>query len=164
MNKKHHANITSSMIICAVLTATLIVGMGVSNYASAKSATHLEATATDNSQGTLTCPNQDPLSAGIIQFSATVGKKPTGTDQLGLLQISSPSPYAPIYDYIYNGKISEKQYQLSGNEVSSICPSPYPTEPTTFTVSGKCGSDVTINFVAANGERIIFEHYNVVCS
>ena len=102
MNKK------LSMVICAVLTGTLIVGMGVSNQASAKSGT-LEATATDNSQGTLTCPNQDPLSAGIIQFSATIAKKPTGTDQLGLLQISSPSPYAPIYDYIYNGKISGKQ-------------------------------------------------------
>lgn len=152
-----------SLVICAILAGTLVVGAGVSNV-TAKSANHIETTATENSQGTLTCPNQDPLSAGIIQFSATIDKKPTGTDQLGLLQINSPSPYAPIYDYIYNGKISGKQYQLTGNEVSTPCPSPYPTEPTTFTVYGKCGSDVTINFVAANGERIIFEHYNVACS
>jgi hypothetical protein len=47
--------------------------------------------------------------------------------------------------------------------VSTPCPSPYPTEPTTFTVYGKCGSDVTVNFVAANGEKIVFEHYNVAC-
>ena len=106
--------------------------------------------------GTVTCP--DGSTVNNVQVSIFAQKQ--GGTTSGFISIFDPTGNFKGGN-IFRGQVNPQQYKLEGIEMTDqICGV---SGPTTFSVSGTCGTGGTGQFTAANGERVSFSG-NFACS
>jgi hypothetical protein len=137
------------LLLVAVAIALAVIG-GLATHASASS----NKAVTGQGTGSVTCTAGGPVFPAQIQFSANLSK---GT-MSGFVSIAG---FVFKFGEVVSGSVSTNRYELRGNEPFAFCPGA--AVPTTFTLGRDCGTNVTIEYVAANGQRGVFIG-NVACS
>jgi hypothetical protein len=134
--------------LLAAVAVLAVAGVATQAYASSNK----EVTGTGT--GAVTCTAGGPALPATISFTADLNK---GTMSGFFFIFGSVSKFGGVI----SGSVSNTSYHISGNETFAFCPGA--AFPTTYTIGKDCGTNVTINFDAANGEKGAFVG-NVACS
>jgi hypothetical protein len=138
------------LLLVSVTIALAVIG-GVATHAYASSNKQVIG----SGSGSVTCTAGGPAFPAEIQFNANLSKG----NMSGFVQIFGGAIFK--FGNVVSGSVSGNRYDLRGNEDFASCPGA--AVPTTFTLGRECGTGVTIEFVAANGQRGAFVG-NVACS
>lgn len=101
----------------------------------------------------MNCPNGDTAYGVNIDFGAIMGR---GQVWNGGFELGNDSDTYKSGD-AYSANISRSKFSITGTTYDDECAGGYPSTPVSFTISGKCGTDVYFRYVDANGENGWFE-------
>ena len=113
--------------------------------------------------GTVTCPDGSTVNGAGTNFFIDKSSK----GQLsGSYSIFVLEPSGNIgFDHITKAQISKNNFKFSGTEdFDGICGASGTGQPTTMSMSGQCGSGVTVHFTDGKGVEATISGVNVACS
>jgi hypothetical protein len=137
---------TTKMATIALVAAAIVIAPVLfANQAQAATIRYVQGGGT----GALVCRNTGVAWNTNIGFDATKQSGKIDGDWV-ISVVGLPTPEANKQGSITGGQISSKSFSLTGFEFAdTLCNIPF--LPITITISGQCGTGVTIKFTAANG-------------
>jgi hypothetical protein len=137
------------MAIVAVVSATLVIASPLfANQTHAATIRNVQGGGT----GVLTCRNTGVSWNAVIQLSATKQSGKISGDW-SISVAGQPTLFGNKRGSITAGQITANSFSLTGFEFAdTLCN--ISSLPITITISGQCGTNVPIRFVAANGIEI----------
>lgn len=113
--------------------------------------------------GTVTCPGGTMITDVAMSFSFNVNHKIGGVGG-GVVFESLSNPSALLFALPTQGQISPNNFKIAGSVNPDGGDTMCHNNPVTFSMFGPCGSGVTVQFTAANGERATFPSSYVACT
>ena len=149
---------TFSVVFLAVATSSLLT-----NEAAAAQRILSGNSPSTPYPGTVICPDGSTVNGAGTNFF--IDKNSKGQIS-GSYSIFVLEPSGNIgFDHITKAQISKNNFKFSGIEdFDGICGTSGTGQPTTMSMSGQCGSGVTVHFTDGKGVKATISGVNVACS